>query len=581
MSIKSEAIEIKIFKYMKPYKKECILGPLFKFIEASFELFVPLVVAQIIDVGIANYDKVYILKMVGVLVLLGFAGLAFSITAQFFSAKAAVGFASKIRQALFRHIQSFSYTDIDTISTSTLITRMTSDINQIQTGVNLTLRLALRSPFVVFGAMIMAFTISFKAALVFVVSIPLIAAVIFAIMLVCIPLYKKVQTNLDRIMLIVRENLSGVRVIRAFCKENDEKNKFVEQNEQLTKMQKYTGRISAIMNPATIALVNLAIVLLIYIGGVQVSNGIISQGEVVALYNYMSQILVELVKLATMIITLTKAVASANRVSSVLETPSTQNFTDKAIAENGDIAVEFKNVYMKYSSAADYSLSDISFTAKRGETVGVIGGTGAGKSTLVNLIPGFYYADKGSVKVNGVDVIDINSEDLRKKVGIVMQKNVLFSGTVRENMKWGNNEATDADILKAIYAAQAEDIINSKENGLDFVIEQNGRNLSGGQKQRLTIARALVKKPEILILDDSSSALDFATDAKLRKSLKELDFNTTVFVVSQRISSIAHADKIIVLDDGNCVGVGTHDELLNSSEVYKEIYNSQTGGDNQ
>lgn len=566
---------------MKSYKKECVLGPLFKFIEASFELFVPLVVAQIIDVGIANYDKAYIIKMVGVLVLLGFAGLAFSITAQFFSAKAAVGFASKIRQALFRHIQSFSYTDIDTISTSTLITRMTSDINQVQTGVNLTLRLALRSPFVVFGAMIMAFTISFKAALVFVVSIPVIAAVIFSIMLVCIPLYKMVQTNLDRIMLIVRENLSGVRVIRAFCKENDEKNKFVEQNEELTKMQKYTGRISAIMNPATIALVNLAIVLLIYIGGVQVSNGIISQGEVVALYNYMSQILVELVKLATMIITLTKAVASANRVSSVLETPSTQNFTNKAIAENGDIAVEFENVYMKYSGAADYSLSDISFTAKRGEIVGVIGGTGAGKSTLVNLIPGFYYADKGSVKVNGVDVIDINSEDLRKKVGVVMQKNVLFSGTVRENMKWGNNEATDADILKAIYAAQAEDIINSKENGLDFVIEQNGRNLSGGQKQRLTIARALVKKPEILILDDSSSALDFATDAKLRKSLQELDFNTTVFVVSQRISSIAHADKIIVLDDGNCVDVGTHDELLNSSEVYKEIYNSQTGGGNQ
>lgn len=566
---------------MKSYKKECVLGPLFKFIEASFELFVPIVVAQIIDVGIANYDKVYIFKMVGVLVLLGFAGLAFSITAQFFSAKAAVGFASKIRQALFRHIQSFSYTDIDTISTSTLITRMTSDINQIQTGVNLTLRLALRSPFVVFGAMIMAFTISFKAALVFVVSIPLIAAVIFAIMLVCIPLYKKVQTNLDSIMLIVRENLSGVRVIRAFCKENDEKNKFVEQNKELTKIQKYTGRISAIMNPATIALVNLAIVLLIYIGGVQVSNGIISQGEVVALYNYMSQILVELVKLATMIITLTKAVASANRVSAVLKTPSTQNFTDKAIAENGDIAVEFKNVYMKYSGAADYSLCDISFTAKRGEIVGIIGGTGAGKSTLINLIPGFYYADKGSVKVNGVDVIDINSEDLRKKVGVVMQKNVLFSGTLRENMKWGNNDATDADILKAIKAAQAEDIINSKENGLDFVIEQNGRNLSGGQKQRLTIARALVKKPEILILDDSSSALDFATDAKLRRSLKELDFNTTVFVVSQRISSIAHADKIIVLDDGSCVGVGTHDELLNSSEVYNEIYNSQAGGDNQ
>lgn len=566
---------------MKSYKKECVLGPLFKFIEASFELLVPLVVAQIIDVGIANYDKVYIFKMVGVLVLLGFAGLAFSITAQFFSAKAAVGFASKIRQALFRHIQSFSYTDIDTISTSTLITRITSDINQIQTGVNLTLRLALRSPFVVFGAMIMAFTISFKAALVFVVSIPLIAAVIFAIMLVCIPLYKKVQTNLDSIMLIVRENLSGVRVIRAFCKENDEKNKFVEQNKELTRIQKYTGRISAIMNPATIALVNLAIVLLIYIGGVQVSSGIISQGEVVALYNYMSQILVELVKLATMIITLTKAVASANRVSAVLKTPSTQNFTDKAIAENGDIAVEFENVYMKYSSAADYSLSDISFTAKRGEIVGIIGGTGAGKSTLINLIPGFYYADKGSVKVNGVDVIDINSEDLRKKVGVVMQKNVLFSGTLRENMKWGNNDATDADILKAIKAAQAEDIINSKENGLDFVIEQNGRNLSGGQKQRLTIARALVKKPEILILDDSSSALDFATDAKLRRSLKELDFNTTVFVVSQRISSIAHADKIIVLDDGSCVGVGTHDELLNSSEVYKEIYNSQTGGGNQ
>lgn len=571
----------KIIKYMHAYKKECLLGPLFKFLEAAFELFVPLVIAQIIDVGIVNNDKTYILKMAGLLVLLGIVGLAFSITAQFFAAKASVGFASKLRQALFRHIQSFSYTDIDRISTSTLITRMTSDINQIQTGVNLTLRLALRSPFVVFGAMIMSFTISFKTALVFLISIPIIAAVIFGIMLTCIPLYKKVQANLDRIMLIVRENLTGVRVIRAFCKENEEKDKFIKENESLTKIQKYTGRISTILNPATIALVNLAVVILIYIGGIQVNSGIILQGEVIALYNYMSQILVELIKLATMIITLTKAVAGANRVAAVLDTPSKQNFTDKAMSENSDTAVEFKNVYMRYSDAGDYSLSDISFSAKKGETVGIIGGTGSGKSTLVNMIPGFYHACKGVVKINGVNVDDINSEDLRKKVGIVMQKNVLFSGSIKENMKWGDKDASDADILKAINLSQAEDIITSKEEGLDFVIEQNGRNLSGGQKQRLTIARALVKKPQILILDDSSSALDFATDSKLRKSLKGLEFNPTVFLVSQRVSSIAHADKIIVLDDGKCVGIGTHNDLLNSCEIYKEIYNSQTGGSNQ
>ena len=571
----------KIIKYMHAYKKECLLGPLFKFLEAAFELFVPLVIAQIIDVGIVNNDKTYILKMAGLLVLLGIIGLAFSITAQFFAAKASVGFASKLRQALFRHIQSFSYTDIDRISTSTLITRMTSDINQIQTGVNLTLRLVLRSPFVVFGAMIMSFTISFKTALVFLISIPIIAAVIFGIMLTCIPLYKKVQANLDRIMLIVRENLTGVRVIRAFCKENEEKDKFIKENESLTKIQKYTGKISTILNPATIALVNLAVVILIYIGGIQVNSGIILQGEVIALYNYMSQILVELIKLATMIITLTKAVAGANRVAAVLDTPSTQNFTDKVISENIDIAVEFKNVYMRYSDAGDYSLSDISFSAKKGETVGIIGGTGSGKSTLVNMIPGFYHACKGVVKINGINVDDINSEDLRNKVGIVMQKNVLFSGSIKENMKWGNKDASDADILKAINLSQAGDIISSKEEGLDFIIEQNGRNLSGGQKQRLTIARALVKKPQILILDDSSSALDFATDSKLRKSLKGLEFNPTVFIVSQRVSSIAHADKIIVLDDGKCVGIGTHNDLLNSCEIYKEIYNSQTGGSNQ
>lgn len=566
----------KLFVYLSNYKKECILSPLFKFIEASFELLVPLVIAAIIDTGIANSDTGYIIRMCLLLVLLGIVGLVSAITAQYYAAKASVGFAKNLRHALFGHIQSLSYTEIDTLGTSTMITRMTSDINQVQSGVNLTLRLLLRSPLVVFGAMIMAFTINVKAALVFVVTIPVLSIIVFGIMIVCIPLYKKVQSALDKVLLITRENLTGVRVIRAFGTEQEETDKFVQHNQALTNIQKFTGRISALLNPLTYVIINIAIVILIKIGAIQVYDGIISQGMVIALYNYMSQILVELIKLANLIINITKSAACANRISAVLDIKPSLKYTD-TVPENRtkQYSVEFKNVSLRYKNNSEPSLDGISFTVKKGETVGIIGGTGSGKSSLINMIPRFYDAETGEVLIDGVNVKDYPLDELREKIGIVPQKAVLFKGTVRDNMRWGKNDATDEEIFDALETAQAKSVIESKAGGLDYVIEQGGKNLSGGQRQRLTIARALVRKPEILILDDSASALDFATDAALRKSIREIDNSPTVFIVSQRTSSIQYADKIIVLDDGVTAGMGTHDELLEKCDVYREIYNSQ------
>lgn len=561
----------KLLVYLKDYIKESILGPLFKLLEALFELFVPLVIAAIIDTGIENGDKGYIIKMCLVLVLLGFVGLAFSITAQYFAAKASVGFVSKIRHVLFGHIQSLSYSELDQIGTSTLITRMTSDMNQVQNGMNLALRLLLRSPFVVFGAMIMAFTIDVPSAMIFVYVTIVLLIVVFGIMLGSIPLYKKVQQKLDAVMTVTRENLTGVRVIRAFCKEDEETDDFINKNNELTASQKFVGKISALMNPVTYVIINLAIIRLIHTGAVRVEAGILTQGAVVALYNYMSQILVELIKLANLIINITKSIACGNRIQAVLDI--------KPDLESGNCScnegsVEFDHVNLRYKNAGADSLSDITFTAAKGETIGIIGGTGSGKSSLVNLIPRFYDAASGEVKVGGVNVKDMDVEQLREKIGVVPQKAVLFHGTIRENMQWGVTNASDDDIMEAIEAAQGLDVIKAK-GGLDCEIEQGGKNLSGGQRQRLTIARALVKKPEILILDDSASALDFATDAALRKSLRELDYHPTVFIVSQRTSSIQHADRIIVLDDGAAVGIGTHDELMKSCSVYQEIYNSQ------
>ena len=561
----------KLLVYLKDYIKESILGPLFKLLEALFELFVPLVIAAIIDTGIENNDIGYIVKMCLVLVLLGFVGLAFSITAQYFAAKASVGFVSKVRHVLFGHIQSLSYSELDSIGTSTLITRMTSDMNQVQNGMNLALRLLLRSPFVVFGAMIMAFTIDVPSAMIFVYVTIVLLIVVFGIMLGSIPLYKKVQQKLDSVMTVTRENLTGVRVIRAFCKEDEETEDFIRKNNELTASQKFVGRISALMNPVTYVIINLAIILLIHTGAVRVEAGILTQGAVVALYNYMSQILVELIKLANLIINITKSIACGNRIQAVLEI--------KPDLESGssscrDGSVEFDHVNLRYKNAGADSLSDITFTAAKGETIGIIGGTGSGKSSLVNLIPRFYDAASGEVRVGGTNVKDMDVEELREKIGVVPQKAVLFHGTIRENMQWGVTNATDDEIMEAITAAQGLDVIKAK-GGLDCEIEQGGKNLSGGQRQRLTIARALVKKPEILILDDSASALDFATDAALRKSLRELDYHPTVFIVSQRTSSIQHADKIIVLDDGAAVGIGTHDELMKNCSVYQEIYNSQ------
>ena len=569
----------KLLIYLKPYVKECILGPLFKLLEASLDLIVPLVIAEIIDTGIGNSDSAYIVKMCVLLVALGFIGLGFSATAQFFAAKASAGFIAKIRQVLFKHIQSLSYTEIDEIGTSTMITRITSDANQVHNGVNITLRLLLRSPFIVFGAMIMAFTIDVKTALIFVGAIICLSIVIFGIMLISIPLYRKVQNRLDRVTVITRENLTGVRVIRAFCKEDEEIKKFDDSNEALMKMQQFAGKISALMNPVTYVIINIAVILLIYIGAIRVEAGLLTQGAIVALYNYLSQILIELIKLANLIITITKSVACGNRIQSVLETESGEKENRENVKLSGKTdsvyAVEFENADLKYKGAADCSLSDIDFKVKKGETVGVIGGTGSGKSSLVNMIPGFYTASKGKVLVDGTDIKDYDLKALREKIGVVPQKAVLFSGTVRENIKWGKGDAGDDEINEALEIAQAKEIVDNKKEGLDYYIEQGGRNLSGVQKQSLTIARAVVKKPEIIIIDDSASALDFATDAALRKAIKNMRGNTTVFIVSQRASTVRYADKIVVLDDGRIAGIGTHDELMDGCQVYREIFESQ------
>lgn len=576
----------KLLVYLKDYKKESVLGPLFKLLEATFELIVPLVMAAIIDTGVATGDKSYIMKMCMVLVLLAVIGLTCSVTAQYFAAKAAVGFATKLRHALFAHIESLSFTEMDTVGTATLITRMTSDVNQVQNGVNLVLRLFLRSPFIVFGAMVMAFTIDVKAALVFVVTIPLLSIIVFGIMLISIPLYKKVQSALDKVLGITRENLTGSRVIRAFNKEDDEKVHFNENNDLLTRAQIYVGKISALMNPLTYVIINGAIVVLVWTGAVRVDNGYITQGEVVALINYMSQILVELVKLANLIININKSIACGNRIQSIFEMqPSITDGSGQKVdkvqtdtadrSEEAEYAVEFSHVGLTYVGAGDESLTDIDFKVKKGETIGIIGGTGSGKSSVVNLIPRFYDVTSGFIKVDGKDVKDYPLEELRGKIGTVLQKAVLFHGTIRENLKWGNPDATEEDLNRAITVAQAKEFVDNKEGRLDFEIEQGGKNLSGGQRQRLTIARAVVKKPEILILDDSASALDFATDAALRKAIREMEGETTVFIVSQRAASIQHADRIVVLDDGKIVGLGTSEELLESCEVYQEIYNSQ------
>ena len=576
----------KLLVYLKDYKKESVLGPLFKLLEATFELIVPLVMAAIIDTGVATGDKSYIMKMCMVLVLLAVIGLTCSITAQYFAAKAAVGFATKLRHALFAHIERLSFTEMDTVGTATLITRMTSDVNQVQNGVNLVLRLFLRSPFIVFGAMVMAFTIDVKAALVFVVTIPLLSIIVFGIMLISIPLYKKVQSALDKVLGITRENLTGSKVIRAFNKEDDEKVHFNENNDLLTRAQIYVGKISALMNPLTYVIINGAIVVLVWTGAVRVDNGYITQGEVVALINYMSQILVELVKLANLIININKSIACGNRIQSIFEMqPSITDGSGQKVdkvqtdtadrSEEAEYAVEFSHVGLTYAGAGDESLTDIDFKVKKGETIGIIGGTGSGKSSVVNLIPRFYDVTSGFIKVDGKDVKDYPLEELRGKIGMVLQKAVLFHGTIRENLKWGNPDATEEDLNRAITVAQAKEFVDNKEGRLDFEIEQGGKNLSGGQRQRLTIARAVVKKPEILILDDSASALDFATDAALRKAIREMEGETTVFIVSQRAASIQHADRIVVLDDGKIVGLGTSEELLESCEVYQEIYNSQ------
>lgn len=571
----------KILYFAKDYKKESILAPLFKMLEAIFELIVPLVMAAIIDVGIAGKDKSYVVRMCAVLIGLGAVGLVCSITAQYFAAKAAVGTAAKLRHALFSHTQKLSFSRQDEAGSSTLITRMTSDINQVQAGFNLFLRLFLRSPFIVFGAMVMAFTVDVKAALLFVVAIPLLSIVVFGVMYVSIPLYKKVQGALDDVLLLVRENLTGVRVIRAFHKEAEEAKKFDERNQILNEYQQYVGKISALMNPVTYVIINAATLALLWTGAVRVDTGYITQGEVVALVNYMSQILVELIKLANLIVSVTKAVACAKRVADVLEIetgmPDVSAVLDKSDeikSENNIPAVEFSDVSMSYHGG-EHAISHIHFQARKGETIGIIGGTGSGKSTVVNLIPRFYDVSEGCVKVAGMDVRAYDIEKLRAKIGIVMQKSVLFKGTIRENLKMGNPDASDEQLYAAAKAAQAMDVIEAKERGLDEMIEQGGRNLSGGQRQRLTIARALVRRPEILILDDSASALDFATDARLRKSLRELDYNPTVFVVSQRTSSVQSADRILVLDDGELAGSGTHGQLLETCGVYQEIYASQ------
>lgn len=562
----------KLLRYMKGYGKECVLGPLFKLLEATFELMIPLVVARIVDEGIANQDRGFIVGMCLVMVLLGVVGLASAVTAQYFAAKAAVGFAGRLRHAVMAHILGLSYTQTDTLGTSTMITRMTSDVNQIQNGVNLTLRLLLRSPFVVFGAMIMAFTIDTEAAMVFAGVIPVLCVVVFGIMLITMPMYRRVQNRLDGVTSATRQNLAGVRVLRAFCKEEDEIRDFSEQTQTLAKGQMSAGRISALMNPVTYVIINLVVILLIQIGAVKVDGGILSQGLVIALYNYMSQILVELIKMANLIINITKAVACGNRVQSVLEIPED---TENAPCGSVGAAVAFENVTARYAAAAEPSLENITFSVEPGQTVGIIGGTGAGKSTLVNLIPRFYEAAEGTITLGGVDVRQIRQEALRSQIGIVPQKAVLFKGTVRQNLLWGKPDATDEELYAALEVAQAREVVDGKEGGLDAAVEQGGTNFSGGQRQRLTIARALVRKPKILILDDSASALDYATDAKLRMAIRGMENPPTTFIVSQRAASVRYADRILVLEDGRLVGSGTHEELLARCEVYQEIYYSQ------
>mgnify|MGYP001049545151 FL=1 len=564
----------KLLVYLKGYEKETVLAPLFKMLEALFELFVPLVMAAVIDVGIGGHDRGYVIRMCLVLIALGVIGLACSITAQYFAAKAATGFSTVLRRELFAHIQSLSYTEMDNLGTSTLITRMTSDINQVQSGVNLVLRLFLRSPFIVFGAMIMAFTVDVKAAMIFVVAIPMLSVVVFGIMIWTMPLYRRVQGALDKVLGLTRENLTGVRVIRAFCLEEQEQTHFREKNECLTDMQKFVGKISGLMNPLTYIIVNGAVVVLLYTGAIRVDQGIITTGAVVALVNYMNQILVELVKLANLIINITKSVACGNRIQSVLEIPSSmKNGSDTNLARADEVV--FDHVGLTYAQAGTESLTDIDFSAKAGQTIGIIGGTGSGKSSLVNLIPRFYDATAGAVKINGKNVKDFDLETLRKMVGIVPQKAVLFKGTIEDNLRWGKKDATEEELWEALETAQAAEFVRERADGLQAKIDQGGKNLSGGQRQRLTIARALVGHPGILILDDSASALDFATDAALRKALREMKGNPIVFIVSQRTSSIRHADQIIVLDDGMVAGIGTHQELLENCPVYQEIYYSQ------
>jgi len=571
----------RLMMYLKDYKKESILAPLFKLLEAFFELMVPLVMANIIDYGISNRNMGYIGKMGLLLLLLGVVGLASSIMAQFFAAKAAVGFSTKLRQALFDHIEDLSFTDIDKAGTSTMITRMTSDVNQVQSGINMTLRLFLRSPIIVFGAMIMAFTIDVKCALIFVVAIPLLSIVVFGIILSTIPMYKKVQSRLDQVLGITRENLTGVRVIRAFHQEAKEEERFRENNEALSAMQIFVGKISACMNPVTYVIVNGAIIALIYTGAVQVNIGNLSQGEVVAIINYMNQILVELVKLANLIVTMTKALACAERVASVFDIGADAVYVgvqDQKLADKVDKSapfLDFKHVSLTYQGAGAPTLQDMNFTVNRGDTVGIIGGTGSGKTSLVNLIPGFYPATEGEILLEGRDIRTMSDEELRGRIGVVPQKAVLFKGTIRSNLQWGKPDATEEEMWKALELAQASEVVEGKDGKLDATVAQNGKNFSGGQRQRLTIARALVRNPEILILDDSASALDYATDAKLRAAIRTLEDKTTTFIVSQRASTIRHADKIIVLDDGEIAGMGTHDELLKDCTVYQEIYYSQ------
>ena len=564
----------KLLKYMRGYGKQCVLGPLFKLLEATFELFIPLVVAAIVDTGISGGDRGYIVKMVLVMVLLGVIGLICAVTAQWYAAGAAVGFASRLRRALMEHILSLSYSQMDTLGSSTMVTRMTSDVNQIQNGVNLTLRLLLRSPFVVFGAMIMAFTIDFQAALTFAVLIPLLCLVVFGIMLITMPMYQRVQAGLDKVTSATRQNLSGIRVLRAFCKEEDEQAEFRNLTEDLTARQLSAGRISALMNPLTFVMVNLAVVVLVHVGALKVEAGILTQGLVIALYNYMSQILVELVKMANLIISMTKAAACAGRVAAVLEQECDQ--------ENGEIiprtltgSLEFRDVTARYAGAGEASLEHISFSVKPGQTIGVIGGTGSGKTTLVNLIPRLYDAFGGEVQIDGRNVRDYDMTALRQKIGIVPQKAVLFKGTIRQNLLWGNENATDAELWEALETAQAREVVKDKEGELDAPVSQGGSNFSGGQRQRLTIARALVRKPAILILDDSASALDFATDAGLRQAIRNMKNAPTTFIVSQRAASVRYADLILVLDEGELAGKGTHEELLESCQVYQEIYYSQ------